>query len=112
MELKTDQKKTRVRYAMLGLVFVNVGINYLDRTNISVAATSISAELQLSSVQLGLIFSAFGWTYAALQIPGGLMADRIAPRLFYALCLITWSIATLLQGVVRGFASLFYLRCF
>ncbi len=106
-----DQLKgTRIRYAMLGLVFVNVMINYLDRTNISVAATAISGELQLSTVQLGLIFSAFGWTYAALQIPGGLMADRIAPRLFYALCLVTWSIATLLQGFVRGFASLFAFR--
>lgn len=110
MELNVEQKRTRVRYGMLALVFVNVMINYLDRTNISVAATAISGELQLSSVQLGLIFSAFGWTYAALQIPGGLVADRIAPRLLYALCLITWSIATLMQGFVRGFASLFAFR--
>ena len=109
--LTIDQnKKTKVRYGMLALVFVNVVINYLDRTNISVAATSISEELQLSSVQLGLIFSAFGWTYAALQIPGGLLADRIVPRVFYAICLITWSIATLCQGFVKGFASLFAFR--
>ena len=111
MELTIDQnKKTKVRYGMLALVFVNVVINYLDRTNISVAATAISGELKLSSVQLGLIFSAFGWTYAALQIPGGLVADRIAPRILYALCLVTWSIATLLQGFVKGFASLFAFR--
>jgi ACS family D-galactonate transporter-like MFS transporter len=111
MELTIDQnKKTRVRYSMLALVFVNVVINYLDRTNISVAATAISGELKLSSVQLGLIFSAFGWTYAALQIPGGLVADRIAPRVLYALCLVTWSIATLFQGFVKGFASLFAFR--
>ncbi len=111
MELKVDPiKKTNIRYAMLSLVFINVVINYLDRTNISVAATSISDELKLSSVQLGLIFSAFGWTYAALQIPGGILADRVAPRVLYALCLITWSIATLFQGLVRGFASLFAFR--
>ena len=108
-EISTN-KKTRVRYGMLGLVFVNVVINYLDRTNLSVAATGLGDELQLSTVQLGLIFSAFGWTYAALQIPGGLIADRIGPRVLYAFCLVTWSLATVAQGFVKGFASLFAFR--
>jgi len=63
-------KKTRFRYAILAAVFVNVVINYMDRTNISVAASIMSVDLHLSSVQLGLIFSAFGWTYAGLQING------------------------------------------
>jgi ACS family D-galactonate transporter-like MFS transporter len=104
------ENRTRIRYAMLGLVFINVVINYLDRTNISVAGPAMSKDLALSSVQLGLLFSAFGWTYAMLQIPGGLLADKIAPRILYALCLVTWSIATVFQGIVRGFASLFALR--
>ena len=103
-------KKTKVRYGMVALVFINVVINYLDRSNLSVAATGLSKELELSSVQLGLIFSAFGWTYAALQIPGGLIADRIAPRILYAFCLITWSLTTVAQGFVKGFASLFAFR--
>ena len=110
MEQSGSDKKTRVRYAMLALVFVNVGINYLDRSNLSVAAAGLGEELKLSSVQLGLIFSAFGWTYAALQIPGGLVADRIGPRILYALCLWTWSLATVAQGFARGFASLFAFR--
>ncbi len=95
---------------MLALVFVNVVINYLDRTNLSVAAAGLGAELKLSTVQLGLIFSAFGWTYAALQIPGGLIADRISPRILYAACLVTWSLATVAQGFVKGFAGLFAFR--
>ena len=103
-------KKTRVRYAMLSLVFINVMINYLDRSNLSVAAATISKDLHLSSVQMGFIFSAFGWTYAILQIPGGLIADRFAPRVLYAFCLITWSIVTFMQGFARGFVSLFGLR--
>lgn len=111
MELEIDvAKKTKVRYGMLALVFINVAINYLDRANISVAATSVSKELQLSSVQMGLIFSAFGWAYAALQIPGGMLADRVAPRILYTLCLITWSLVTVLQGIVNGIAALFSLR--
>ena len=64
MEQLIDRnKKTRVRYGMLALVFMNVVINYLDRSNLSVAATGLSKELNLSSVQMGLIFSAFGWTW-------------------------------------------------
>ena len=106
----SNNKKTRVRYFMLGLVFVNVVINYLDRSNLSVAAAGMGDELQLSSVQLGLIFSAFGWTYAALQIPGGLVADRIGPRILYSVCLWTWSFATIAQGFAKGFVSLFAFR--
>jgi len=109
-QIKTKNKRTRVRYTMLALVFINVMINYLDRSNLSVAAAALSKDLELSTVEMGLIFSAFGWTYALLQIPGGLVADRFAPRVLYAFCLITWSVATLLQGFARGFVSLFGLR--
>lgn len=110
MTINGRSKRTRIRYAMLALVFINVMINYLDRSNLSVAAATLSKDLQLSTVEMGLIFSAFGWTYAILQIPGGLIADRFNPRVLYAFCLITWSVATLAQGFVRGFASLFGLR--
>ncbi|MDI5787997.1 MFS transporter [Bacillus licheniformis] len=59
---------------------------------------------------IGLDFSAFGWAYCALQIPGGGLVDRFGPRLVYGFTLVTWSLATLLQGFVRGFGSLFGLR--
>ena len=95
---------------MLALVFVNVMINYLDRTNLSVAAPALNKDLGLSPTQMGYIFSAFGWTYAALQIPGGLIADKYGPRILYAFCLITWSVATLCQGFAKGFLSLFGFR--
>ncbi|MDF3077499.1 MAG: D-galactonate transporter family protein [Sphingobacteriaceae bacterium] len=82
----------------------------MDRSNISVAAKAIRDDLKFSSVELGLIFSAFGWMYAALQIPGGVLVDRFGPRIVYAVSLISWSVATLLQGFARGFAVLFTLR--
>jgi len=110
MEKTKREQKTRIRYTILAAVFVNVVINYMDRTNISVAATMMSGDLHLNSVQLGLIFSAFGWTYAALQIPGGILADRFGPHVLYSVCLIIWSVATVLQGFAIGFATLFTLR--
>jgi ACS family D-galactonate transporter-like MFS transporter len=105
-----DNKPTLVRYRILAFLFISVAINYMDRANISVAATSLSEEFNLSSVQLGLIFSAFGWTYVALQIPGGLLTDYFGPKLLYALSLTGWSLVTLLQGFANGFALLFGLR--
>lgn len=110
MSTPAPQKPTRVRFWMLGLLFINTVINYLDRSNLSVAATALGTDLKLTSVQLGYILSAFGWTYTALQIPGGVFADRVAPRLFYAICLITWSLTTVMQGLARGFVGLFGFR--
>jgi len=82
----------------------------MDRSNISVAATFISADLKLSPVQLGYVFSAFGWTYAVLQIPGGMMADKYGARSVYTFSLIVWSAVTVLQGFATGFVMLIALR--
>ncbi|MEO8403380.1 MAG: MFS transporter, partial [Chitinophagaceae bacterium] len=106
----TDKRATRVRYRILMFLFISVVINYMDRTNLAVAATEMSKEYKFSSFQLGLIFSAFGWAYAALQIPGGLLTDKISARLLYTYSLVSWSIVTLLQGFIIGFVSLFGLR--
>lgn len=82
----------------------------MDRSNVAVAAPAIQAELGLSSLQLGFIFSAFGWSYALLQIPGGMLVDRFGPRIVYSFTLICWSVTTLLQAFIKGFYSLSGLR--
>ncbi|MEI9921610.1 MAG: MFS transporter [Bacteroidota bacterium] len=102
--------RSNIRYGMLSLVFVNVMINYLDRSNIAVANSSIMETFQLNSKQMGLILGAFGWTYALLQIPGGLLATKFGPRVLYAVCLITWSLATMSLSMARGFTALFGFR--
>jgi ACS family D-galactonate transporter-like MFS transporter len=105
-----NQKPTAIRYQILFLIFVNVVINYMDRSNLAVAASEISKEFEFTSVQMGLIFSAFSWTYLLFQIPGGIMVKRYSPRILYAFSLITWSLATVFQGFARGFVTLFGLR--
>ena len=102
--------KTRKRYNILALIFGTVVINYLDRTNISVAASAISESLDLTTIQMGFIFSAFGIAYAALQIPGGIIVDKVRLRFLYAFMLFLWSLATLLQGFVNSFKLLIGLR--
>ncbi|RKR12199.1 ACS family D-galactonate transporter-like MFS transporter [Maribacter vaceletii] len=101
---------SKKRYNILALIFGTVVINYLDRTNISVAAAAISESLELSTVQMGLIFSVFGIAYAALQIPGGIIVDKVRLRFLYAFMLLLWSIATLFQGFISSFKVLLGLR--
>ncbi|HEY4153856.1 MAG TPA: MFS transporter, partial [Puia sp.] len=108
--MKKDAKPTRIRYSILAVIFINVVINYMDRSNISVAAPFILKYFSLDTVRMGYIFSAFGWTYAFLQIPGGILTDRFGPRILYSISLILWSFASLLQGFAGGFAKLLGLR--
>lgn len=103
-------RPTRVRFIILALLTVGTMINYLDRTVISVAAPSMSAELGLNAVVMGLVFSAFSWTYAAAQIPGGIFLDRVGARLTYFFSVTVWSVFTMLQGVSTGLMSLLAYR--
>lgn len=108
--LNPSTKPTKIRYQILFLIFVNVVINYMDRSNLAVAASEISEEFKFSSVQLGLIFSAFSWTYLAFQIPSGILVNRFSPRILYTFSLIAWSLTTIMQGFAKGFITLFSLR--
>jgi ACS family D-galactonate transporter-like MFS transporter len=110
VSVATKPQPTRVRFAVLAMLFITVVINYLDRSNISVAAPSLSKDLSFSPEHLGWILSAFGWAYATLQVPGGWLVDRIRPRYLYALICALWSLATMLQGLAGTFLFLFSLR--
>lgn len=103
-------RPSRYRGLIAVMLFITVVINYLDRSNLSIAMPAIAGELDLSKAEQGLLLSAFGWTYAALQLPGGWLVDRIPPRLLYPACLILWSLATLFMGVIGGFVALIALR--
>jgi len=97
---------TRARLLVLGLITAATLINYLDRTVISVAAPLLSRDLGLSPALMGVAFSAFSWTYAAAQIPGGILLDRLGVRLTYYFSVTIWSICTLLQGLSIGLGTL------
>src|SRR5471030_568456 len=106
----SQQPASRKRWLIAMLLFVTVVINYLYRSNLSIVAPELMRELSISPVQAGWIFSAFGWTYAAMQIPGGWPVDRVRPRFLYALALTLWSLATVTMGFVGSVAGLFGLR--
>jgi ACS family D-galactonate transporter-like MFS transporter len=104
------QQPTRVRLRIAVMLFITIVINYLDRSNLSVAATDLARDLNFSAPRMGQVFSAFGWAYALLQIPGGWLVDRVRPRVLYATICALWSAATILQGFAGTFLALFGLR--
>jgi MFS transporter, ACS family, D-galactonate transporter len=95
---------------VLLLLGLSVFINYIDRSNISIAAPLIEKEIGLSASRLGLLLSAFFWTYACLQIPAGWLVDRFDVKWVFALGFCLWSFATAMTGVLHGFAALLLIR--
>ena len=98
------------RFVMLALISLGTMINYLDRTVLGIAAPRMTEELRLTPEAMGIVFSAFSWSYAAAQIPGGWFLDRFGNRLTYFLAVILWSSFTLAQGLTRGVTSLLACR--
>jgi len=95
---------------VLALLVVSVAINYVDRGNLSVAGRDISAELHVPPERLGLLFSAFFWTYALFQIAAGWLIDRYDVVRVYGVCYLVWSVATCCTGIVSTLGALFVLR--
>ena len=103
-------RPTRVRYGILALVAVATMINYLDRTLLSVAAPFMARDLGLEPAALGIVFSAFSWSYALAQLPGGALLDRWGTRLVYCVSLVSWSALTAFQGAVGSVTALLGVR--
>lgn len=100
-----DEKKKGVhtRYLILLIIFIVTAVNYADRATLSIAGTEVAKELQLSAVSMGYIFSAFGWAYLLMQIPGGWLLDKFGSKKVYTYSLFFWSLFTFLQGFVDMF---------
>ena len=98
---------TRVRWILIGWIFVLSAVGYLDRVNISIAGGAIMRDFQLSKVQFGVIQSFFVGAYALFQAPAGRLADRMGPRKILALAVIWWGLFTSLITIVPVFAFAF-----
>jgi ACS family D-galactonate transporter-like MFS transporter len=104
------EQPTRSRFLIMVLLFVSVTVNYLDRSNLSITAPAMRTSLGFDTAQMGYVLSAFGWTYAIFQIPGGWLVDRIAPRVLYASLILLWSLTTIALGFTYTVAGLMAIR--
>jgi sugar phosphate permease len=95
---------------VLFLLSLSVFINYIDRSNLSIAAPLLKDELHLSASQLGVLLSAFFWTYGLMQIPAGWLVDRFDVKWVFGVGFFVWSAATAATGTLHGFAALIAIR--
>jgi len=105
-------KMSRRAWILLLLLIASIFINYIDRSNLSIAAPLLQKELSLSPSALGSLLSSFFWTYALLQLFGiaGWLADRLPVVHVFTAGFVLWSAATIATGFLSGFASLFACR--
>ena len=98
---------TRIVLILLCLMYF---ITYLDRTNVSSAASGFGQEFALSKTQIALVFSAFAWPYLVIQIIGGWISDRFGARRTLIVSGIVWGSATALTGFSTGLTSMVVAR--
>ncbi len=93
----------RIQFLSLSLLVLSGAINYVDRATLAVANTSIVKDMGLTLGQMGLLLSAFSWSYALAQLPAGALADRLGARRLLGFGLIAWSLAQGAAGFVQTF---------
>src|ERR1700741_3862856 len=104
------RSRSRIRWWVAGLIWAAIAINYIDRTVLSAAAPRIQSQFHLSAVEMGVVMSAFFWSYALLQLPAGFLADRLGQKKVLGFAVLWWSLATAATGIANGFKSLVALR--
>ena len=95
---------------VLVMVCLMYALTYIDRINVNTAGPVFQKDLHLSTVELGWVFSAFGWAYLALQVWGGWLSDRFGARLTLTVCGVIWAAATMLTGLVGSLTALILCR--
>lgn len=95
----------RLRWSILAMLFFVTIINYADRATLSLAAPALTEQLGIDKLQLGIVFSAFGWAYVMAQVPGGWLLDRFGAPRVYGCAIAIWSFFTALQGAAVFFTG-------
>jgi MFS transporter, ACS family, D-galactonate transporter len=104
------QRVPNRRWVMGVLLGIGVLINYFDRINLSVAAPQLKAAFNLTPADMGLLFSAFFWPYALLQVPAGLLLDRFGVTRVGRWGAFLWGLASAITAFAGGFGGIFAAR--
>ena len=97
-------------WCILALMVVSVVINYIDRGSLSTAAPLLTTDLAIRPARMGMLLSAFFWSYALLQVVSGWLVDRYDVKWVMAIGFCVWSLATVATGLAGSFGVLLLLR--
>lgn len=110
MTVTPGTRLNRTLRFVMALLAISIFINYIDRSNLSIAAPILKDELGISASRLGILLSAFFWTYAGCQLIAGWLVDRFDVKYVFAAGFFLWSVATAATGVLHSFAALVAVR--
>ncbi len=108
--LSEGSRSSRAHWRVVVLLVLSVFINYIDRSNLAIAAPLLKDEFGFSPAQLGMLFSAFFWTYACCQLVSGWLVDRFDVSWIIAIGFFLWSSATAATGLLHGMAAFVAIR--
>ncbi len=97
-----QQRTGNVRWGIAGLLGIGIVINYLDRVNISVATQPLEHDFHLTAGEMGIILSAYLWSYVLLQVPVGALLDRFGVKWLVRIGTVVWALATYMTAIVSG----------
>src|SRR6202167_4391395 len=95
----------RRRWGVACLLGFGVLVNYFDRVNLSVSQAALHDSFGISTVTFGYLLSAYSWTYAAFQLPSGLILDRFGVKLVGRVGTFLWSVASFAAAMSTGLGS-------
>jgi MFS family permease len=95
----------RRRWGIAFLLGLGVLVNYFDRVNLSVSQEALHNAFGISTVTFGYLLSAYSWTYAAFQLPSGLILDRFGVKLVGRIATLLWSMASFALAISTGLTS-------
>jgi MFS transporter, ACS family, D-galactonate transporter len=100
----------RRRWRIAFLLALGVLVNFFDRINLSVSRDALHVSFGLSLVAFGYLSSAFSWTYAAMQMPAGVLLDRLGVRRVGRISALLWSVASFAAALSPGLIWFFGAR--
>lgn len=85
-------------------------IAYVDRSNISVAALQMNADLGLSARMYGLGAGLFYVTYILFEIPSNIILTKVGARRWIARIMVTWGIVAISMALIKTPGQLYGTR--
>jgi MFS family permease len=103
-------RDSRQRWWLAALLTLGMIFCYAQRGTLSVAAPFMMKERNLSPASMGILLSAFFWSYSFMQVPAGWLVDRFGVKRAYGAGFAFWSLAAASTGFARRMAALIALR--
>ncbi|MDR3564182.1 MAG: MFS transporter [Negativicutes bacterium] len=105
-----DATKKNYRWWVILLLFTGTFVNAVDRGSLGVATPSIMKDLNLDPAMMGVVLSAFFWSYFLGNIPSGALADKFGAKATLGWAAFIWSFLSALTGAAANFTQMVCFR--